>query len=407
MLHKRSCLILGLMVVTPAMAFENAKVLPSHVRNLNIRTVNTNIAQKTDDFGKSQPLAQPLAQNLTFAKIAQGEDILAAKQLEGFLLTEGLSLKDAVGNFTADLRGHIGVSAAILSYGVSDRLTLAVALPYYRASTAISVGFKKSDIGQRFLNSLARQDNNNQAAAREAGGKLNNAVGRLNDKLQENGFRSLNDWHDAGFGDVTLAGKYQMLKNETLIMATTAGVVAPTGRTDDPNILNDVAFGDGQFDVFGQIAGDQPLLTDVVLNEYAKYTVQLPGQRNLRQTTADESIEVENRTTKFKLGDKLDAGVASVYQPSFGLVAGVGYNYMRKFGDVYREVDADVKTKLEGGTDQQAHNAEVQLGYSALGLYQRGLIAAPFEVKLTYTKQLASQNLPITDLAQLDLNLFF
>jgi hypothetical protein len=54
-----------------------------------------------------------------------------------------------------------------------------------------------------------------------------------------------------------------------------------------------------------------------------------------------------------------------------------------------------------------AHNGEAQLGFSTVPLYQRGAFAVPFEMKLTYTKQLESRNMPITDLAQFDLNLFF
>ena len=144
-----------------------------------------------------------------------------------------------------------------------------------------------------------------------------------------------------------------------------------------------------------------------MVNQFAKYTVQLPGSRPTRMATEDEVIEVETRDTQFKLGDKIDAGCSVVYQPPQGLVAGVGYTYFRKYGDIYRDVPGAVKAKLEGGTDQVAHNGEVQLGYSTVPLYQRGTFAVPFEMKLTYTKQLASQNMPISDLAQLDLNLFF
>lgn len=406
-MHHLKGLLVGLAVTSPALAFESAKVLPAGVRNVNVRTVNTNIEQKTDADGKGKPLAQPLAQSLTFSKIAKSEEALAAKQLEGFLLTQGMTMDDMVGAFTADLKGHIGVAAGIFSYGVSEKLTLAIAAPYYRASTAIEVGFRKNETGQRFLNALAKPENNNQASAQEAGGKLNNAVGRLNDKLRDNGFRALEDWHDEGLGDMTLAGKYQVFKRGDLAAATTAGVVAPTGRPDDPEILNDVAFGDGQFDVFGQVATDQPLFGDVVANEYAKYTVQLPGERDMRMTTEDESIEVDKQETKFKLGDKVDAGLSLVYQPPEGVVAGLGYTYFRKYGDIYRDVPGAVKSKLEGGTDQVAHNGEAQLGFSTVPLYQRGAFAVPFEMKLTYTKQLESRNMPITDLAQFDLNLFF
>lgn len=389
------------------MAIESAKVLPKGVRNIDIRTVNTNIDSKTDRAGEAKPLAQPLAQDLTFAKIAKGENTTKAKQLRAFLADNGFSESDAVGSFTADLKGHIGVAATIASYGLSDKLTLAIAAPYYRASTSIAVGFKTTDTGQAFLDSLAKPDNNQQAAAVEAGSKINDAVGRLNDKLQDNGYRALEDWSGQGFGDLTLAGKYQLYKRDDFAVASTAGVVAPTGRVDDPDILNDVGFGDGQWDVFAQGAVDEPLWFDLSLNQFAKYTVQLPGVKSVRQATEEESIEVGKQEVPFKLGDKVDAGLSLSWSPPHGTVMGVGYNYFRKFGDIYKELPEDAKKKIEDATDQEAHNSEVMLGYSTLPLFQRGAFPVPLDLKLTYIRQLASRNLPVTELAQLDFNLFF
>lgn len=390
-----------------AWAFENTLVLPKGVRNLNLRSVTTEFDETTGPDGVRAPLAQPLMKDLTFNLIARDEDKLRGDQLRAFLTSQGFDESEAVGSFTADLNGRISVLAPISSYGITDRLTVALAVPVYTASTSVSVGFQPNATAAAFLASLSQPENNQTALAREAGEKLNNAVGQLNTKLTDNNYHALEDWNGQGVGDITLASKYRFLGTARLGGAFTSGLVAPTGRTDDPDILTDIPFGDGQWDIFGQFGFDQVAFGGLMFNQFGKYTVQLPDRKDVRAIEEDEEIEVQYTSTKFKLGDKIDAGTSLQWNPSFGLVSGVGYTYFRKFGDVYRDVEPETKGLLEKKTDQVAHNSEVQFGYSTLPHYQAGNIAVPFEVKVTYIRQMSSRNLPVTDLAQFDLNLFF
>ena len=398
---------IGLFLSPAAFGFESAKVLPKGVRNVNIRSVNTDLSHKTDRSGNSVPLSKPLAQDLTFEKIANGEDQLNADLLRGFLLENGFDESDSVGRFSADLQGHINVTAPIIAYGLTDKTTIAVAIPYYDAATAVEVGFSPNETAVAFLTALADDKNNNASKAAEVAGKLNNAVGRLNDKLATNGYRELEDWNARGLGDVTIAAKHALVQQSKLELAATGGLVAPTGRVDDPDILNDIAFGDGQWDVFGQATVDEHVGNSITLNQFAKYTHQLPGRKPVREATDEEAIEVEKKQARFKLGDKVDLGTSVQWQPSFGLVSGVGYTYFQKYADLYRDVEGAAKDKLERDTEQRAHNTEFVLGYSTVPLFKRGEFAVPFEMKLTYVRQLASRNMPVTDLAQFDLSLFF
>jgi len=397
----------ALLCAPSALAFESAKTLPAGVRNLDVRTVNTRIEEKTNGDGKAIPLAEPLAQQLTFDKIAKGEDELKAQLLRAFLLDNGFQEDDVVGEFSADLNAAVSVVAPIFGYGITENLTLAVAVPYYRATTKVEVGFTPNATAQRFLDALATTENNQTAAAREAGDKLNNAVARLNSKLADNGYRELEDWEGRGIGDVTLAAKHRAFDNGLFAFASTTGVVLPTGRVDNPDILTDLAFGDGQWDVFGQLITDESLGGGFLVNQHAKYTAQLPGRKVVREATFDEAIEVQQKNTRFKLGDKIDAGASLQWTPRFGLISGIGYTYFKKYGDRYTDVDADAKAKLQDETDQESHNREAVLGYSTVPHYQSGAFGLPVELKLTYTSPISSKNLPVSDLYQVDFNLFF
>ena len=400
--------VAALLAAAPqARAFEDTDVLPKGVRNLDVRAVSSDLDQKTDGQGNSQPLAEPLAKDLTFTQVAKEEEQLRAQELRAFLRSNNFNESDAVGQFTADLKGHVSVVAPIASYGLTDKLTFAVAVPVYAASTSLRVGFKPNATAQAFIAALARPENNQVASAYEAADKLNHAVERLNTKLVTDGYRQLNDWQARGLGDATLAAKYRFYAAGPIAVATTAGFVAPTGRTDDPDVLNDIAFGDGQWDTFDEMAVDERLGGDFRLDQFGKYTVQLPGRRQVRAVTADEPIDVGYASTRFKLGDKIDAGTSVKWEPAFGLIAGVGYTYFRKFGDVYRAVSPATKGELEKGTDQHAHNAEFVLGYSTVPFYRRKAFSVPLDAELTYIRQMSSANMPVADQAQFDFNLYF
>ena len=396
-----------LMFSVRGFSFEHTRVLPKGVRSLNIRTINTDLSEKTDAEGSPRPLAEPLHQDLTFQKIAKDETPIRAQQLKGFLLSNDFQLEDSVGTFTADLKGQLSVTAPILSYGFTDRLTCALAVPYYKAQTAIQVGFVPNEKAKSFLLAMSKTENNQIASAREAAGKMNDAVGRLNQKLKDHEFRALENWQASGLGDMTLAAKFRAIEEGPIAAATTGGVVAPTGRPDDPDILNDVAFGDGQWDTFGQIAVDESLPLNISLNQYAKYTVQLENRKDVRQVTAEEKIDIEKKNVSFKLGDRIESGVSIVWEPRFGVTAGAGVGFIRKFSDTYRGLEEATKTELEKNTGGSARTAEWSLGYSTVSLYKDGHVPVPFEVRLTETRQLASRNTPVTDLFQFDVSLFF
>jgi len=403
----RASVILFLLMPINSQAFETAKTLPQGVRNLNIRTVNTQIESKTDGSGNALPLAEPLKQDLTFEKIAHGDSPIKAKQLKAFLLINGFNEGQSVGTFAADLNGSLNVTAPIFAYGWTDDFSIAIAVPYYQAATSINVGFKANSTGQEFLNSLASPQNNQAGLAHEAGIKLNNAVSELNVQLDENGYGKLEDWQDSGIGDITLATKQRLINRPAFALATANGLVLPTGRVDDLDLLQDIGFGDGQTDFFSQWIFEQTLPSKINFAQHAKYTVQLPDSKNVRYVEEDEVIAVRSGVTRFKLGDKIDAGLSMTWTPDSGFVSGIGYNYFKKFGDIYRELPEYSKLILERDTVQTSHVAEFGIGYSTLPAYLRGDFAAPFEVKLSYLKQLRSANLPVTDLAQFDMNLFF
>ena len=394
-------------VCCPALAFEDTRVMPAKIRRLTLRVVTTNIADKTSSTGGKIGLASPLEKDLTYKDIIKSEKDPVKKALTaGFVDYQKTDRGQAVGTFRGDIKTRVTVFAPVFTYGLTNRITLAAALPVYNMATSVGLGFQSNQNGQQFLGLLSNNTNNQTASAREAAEKINNAVGRLNDKLQDNGYRRLNNWQATGMGDLQLLTKGLIVDDSAIKFAMTGGVVAPTGGIDDPDNLLDKGFGDGQWDLFGKAALDEPLSdTGLTLNQYASYTVQLPGQKTVRLVTSDETIEVEKRRVAYKLGDKVQAGTSLQFADDSGFSSGMGYNYHFKFADIYK---AGATSKiLQKDTLESAHEAEFEIAYSTVPAFQRKQIAVPMESKLSYKRQLASRNMPVTHFIQLDTGIFF
>ncbi|MFW7377990.1 MAG: hypothetical protein ACOH5I_04205 [Oligoflexus sp.] len=389
-------------------AFENTKVLPKGVRNVNVRTLYTQSSTKTDRNGDVEPLAEPLWRPLRFRNVLSGETGLKRQQLEGLMLQQGWNEETSLGDFHAQLNAQINVWAPIIAYGITDRITLAVAAPVYNASTDIQGGFTANQGAQNLISALTDPTMNNTQSGIEVAEKLQNAISRLNDKLVDNNFEPLNKWNHTGLGDITVVAKMLVLDGDFLKGATSLGFNAPTGKVDSPDIMTDLPFGEGQWDLFGQLTFDQVLFSGITLNEFVKYTYQAPGERDIRLKTYEETIEVPKEDTRFKLGDKLEAGTSLQFeQSSTGLIAGLGMQYFRKYSDRYETDLPLVKQELQRDTAQNAFYWQARIGYTSLPAFQRKEFAVPLIASIEYRQQYESRNSPRTNFTQLDIGIFF
>ncbi len=390
-----------------AQGFEHTKTLPKGIRSVIFRTVHTELNEKTNGSGVKESLEKPLNKDYKFSDAMKNDSETKKNRNRAYLAKEGFNEDDPLGRMNADLTGQVTVFAPIVSYGLSEKFTLAIAIPIYRASMDVELGFEPSEEAQGFLNSLAEPHSNKASIARDQGQKLNDAVGELNQKLADNGFKQLGYWSETGLGDMTLAGKYRFFETSFLKIATTTGAVLPTGRTDDPDNLTDIPFGDGTWDIFSSLSFDQPIGAGFFFNQYGKYTYQAPARRSVRLETDDEAIEVDKRFVDYKMGDKVDAGISLQWESQNGMGAGLGYTYYRKLGDDYK-VDPDVvENELEENTDQFATHAEAKVSFSGVPAYRSGAIPVPFSTGIEYKRHLSSINMPVSDLVTFDMAVYF
>jgi hypothetical protein len=404
------CIVSGIVFTDFASGAEDAKVMPAKIRRVTLRFVATDISEKTDGGFTANPLSKPLNKALTFNDILKGEkDPVRNALTAGFLTAEGFKTNEAVGFFAADVKTRVQVTAPVFTLGLTPATTIAVALPVYKMQTAAAVSFRANEMGQKFINALTSDFNNQTSSARDAAAKLNDAVSRLNTKLVDNGYLPLQSWKGQGLGDTQLVLKNRSYESGAFALATQAIVTAPTGRIDDPDNLLDKGFGDGQWDIAVGTAAEQSLsglVEGLSVSQYARYVEQLPARRTLRLVTSSETIEVPKARVFFDLGNRIETGAAALLATQTGWGGVLGYNYSYKGSDRY-DVPAETRSVLEKDTIETLHQAEAELVYSGVPAFRRGSIPVPFEVKLAYKRQIMSRNMPVSHQIQLDTGVFF
>lgn len=387
-------------------ALEHARVLPKGLRNIDIKNASASVSQKSDELGTFHPIAEPLAKDFTFKKVIENESGVNKMLLQSFLYGKFLET-DSLGTFTADMRGNVSVTAGIFSYGVTDSLTLALAIPYYQAKVRVSLGFQASENAQKLIDLLNDPANNQAAKSKELALKLENAVGELNNKLVLNGYTPIQDWQKSGIGDITLAAKYQFINGSFIRLANASGLTAPTGYSGDANVLVNIPFGTGSWGIFDTIYIDEVLSPDFWFNQYVKYTYQAPARKNFRLKTEDEAIVVPEERIRFKLGDRWETGVSAQYENYYGVILGTGLSYTRKQSDRYETDNREAKQALEKNTYDSSTYWETKIGYQSIPAFLRKEIPVPFNVTLEFKKHLQSINTVVKDLYTFDLNLYF
>ena len=397
---------LGSIFATSGFAVENAKVLPKGARNLDLKSVFTSIHEKSDSIGVYHPIAEPLAKEFTFRKVLENEKGINKMLLKSFMQGR-FSEDDSLGHFTADMKGNISILAGVLSYGVTEHLTLAIGVPFYQAKMNVKMGFEASPNALRLVEELNTPGNNQPGKSREIAAKITNAVGELNQKLLDNGYQPIQDFSKSGIGDITLAAKYQILNHPHVRLANAAGTIAPTGYAGDSSVPINIPFGTGSWGFFNTFYIDEPLTQDFWFNQYFKYTYQLPTRKTVRLKTEDETITVPRDDVRHKIGDRFETGISAQYEPSFGLIAASGLSYTRKHGDRYSVDDLNSKSAIEKDSHDWATYWEAKLGYQSIPAFLRKEFPIPFNVTLEMKRHLRSANTVVKDLYTFDFNLFF
>lgn len=282
-------------------------------------------------------------------------------------------------------------------YGLTNKITIYGFIPFYKAE--VDLRLQRTVKGRDVSGTLIEIDN------------VPDVDTRLIQSLMVNyyGYKPLGRWNSTNFGDAELGILYQLRKWKTAGLLMKLGMVLPTGRVDDPDILQDISFGDGQWDLFGEIGGGKINFSRrFSLDTWTRLTYQLPYKTVIRlPESATFPLTTRKGLTDIKLGNKAEYNLQVNAHFSDEWTTSLGYIFEYKESDKYKSPYIESNEILKLDTEKNSHTGKVKLNYSTVSLYQNKKFLAPLNLNLSIQTILGGKNVPKYQRADFEIALYF
>lgn len=319
----------------------------------------------------------------------------------------------SLGEFEMEANAQVSVQGLGYGRGISDHLTLYGQLPIYHAKTNVRFQQTKKSNLDATKNAILNSPTNTPASTFIK--QLTLQLPETNEQLLQSlivnfyGYKPLGNWEKDALGDVEIGGIYRLTNFDDKGLAVAAGLVLPTGDADDPDSLQDVPTGDGQYDAFMEtMAGVSFFDNNLQLDLTTRFTYQFASTKILR--TIDDPNLPLSRTKELmneKLGNKIDTTLNTSYKIYSWLKVNSAFIYNQTESTQYNTRDPKVKSALEANTFSTNQWIRVGIGFSSVELYKAKKMDVPCDLNLSAKKLLNAKNSADYERFDLDFRLYF
>ena len=305
-----------------------------------------------------------------------------------------------IGRVSVDYEYDIDVLDLGYSYGLTDKLSIGIHIPYYwiKNNVDTSLDTTNANVGLNPATGTC-------CIPLGAGGVPMDTDDVQNLVSDLYGFSKLDTWQRDGIGDTELGAKYQFYLRDSAAFAVTGGLRIPTGYEDDADKLNDVAWSYGNYALLLRLHYDylvsnlwKPVTTklhnpvpaagDLLLNLTFRYDYMLPDEKTMRIGDDPDQVLTTNRErVSRELGDLFGLEVSTKYQATDTTSFSATYTYAFKSKD---DIDGDEGynyDSLEANTDSSQQIIILAAAYSTMADYRKQQSAAPMEFSIAYRER--------------------
>tara|TARA_R110000868_G_scaffold132380_3_gene343223 strand:+ start:43778 stop:44944 length:1167 start_codon:yes stop_codon:yes gene_type:complete len=369
-----------------------SQTLPKGVRNLTFRLIKTNTIK-----GSYNAQGQPEGYSIN-SKI--NADVLIGLNGSVDTYLNGLSPADYndfnFGTFEGNATSDVFAQALGAGYGITDKITVYGFIPFYDAT--VDLNLERTEKGRKNVGSSIALEG------------LPEIDVRIIQNLFVNyyKYKPLGKWEATGFGDFEFGVMWNFYQEDDLGLLVNFGGVAPTGREDSPDILQDISFGDGQWDNFIEVGGDYKLTDDLSLDAWTRYTLQYKFKKNVRQPENKDFPMTEKKgISEIDLGDKILLGTQINYSIDDQWSPSLNYIFEYKAKDNYSSNSPTADAINESNTELRSHTVRLGISYSTLELFKQKKFILPGAINFAIQSVLGGKNTPKYERADLEFRLFF
>jgi len=303
-------------------------------------------------------------------------------------------------------------------YGISDRLTVGVFIPYWWVKNTVNARLDASHatVGKNPNITVMLVPLWLPETVRLTTEDVQNLLGRGLDingdgKIDIRGFRykRVETWSDSGLSDIEAGFRYQYLKTADWRLAFTGGARFPTGEVDDPDNLVDYSLGKGAYALLFRVNNDYTGIENLLLNATIRYDVLIPD-KEVQRVPDDVNLPITLNKEKVKrnLGDVFELELSGKYTFAKGFDLSLLYKYGAKQKDNISGSKGFAYESLELETNWTEHVYMVGLDYSTIPRYMEKRFPVPLTASLWYRNRFAgSINILKSQYIALGLQVFF
>jgi hypothetical protein len=321
-----------------------------------------------------------------------------------------------VGTSIVDFEYHIKKEEILLAYGLTDKVTVGIMIPYLWQKNEVKakLNTSKATVGKSVaLNTLAPLGFMDTVPLTK-----NDVLDLLGKGMDINGdgtvdtpgygYKKFDTWSNDAIGDIEAGVKYQYFKSENWRLAFTGGMRFPTGEADDPDNLVDLGFGYSLYTLLFRSQNDYTGIQNVLLNATLIYEVALPDSQSKRvPDDVNRPITTNKENVDRDVGDLIEFKLLGVYSFAKGFSFSAMYDFQYGFSD---QVDGDrdyLYESLEDETDFKSHECILGISYSTLPLFMEKKFSVPLVASLSYRNRFAGANLTKSQYINFGLQLYF
>jgi hypothetical protein len=396
--------------LTPFMDLNSARVMPKRISSVRYRGVFFRGTDHFSNSGESEPLSKLFDTKLSYRDLVAIDDPTADPaergSLEGLLKAWNISLDENVGRVTGDISLGVSTMVPVVVHGITDRFTLAVALPIFNYKINVDSGFVASQNLERFAEKLKLEKKYYPLSELMKG--INDPTGEAASRYK---YKPLTNQEGQAMGDLVTVAKYGILLDAPSILAVQGEITWPTGTPKDIDKIVGFPAGDGQMDLGIGVLYDYFFTEDNSLNTSIRYTSELSdtsAERIPYKTKRKISPDIDENTSR-NLGDHFHFQVGGQASPIKGVLAKAAYNVHYKFrdtfsGEKYPQYRYDF---LSEDTKSSAHTYILSLSVSNIPWVRVSRNFLPLELNLNYLGFIAGENMVKNPILSLELATYF
>ncbi len=318
-----------------------------------------------------------------------------------------------LGEYKVEAEGNVVAQGIGMGHGFTNKLTGYFALPLYRATSKVDLKQTKFSNMEAVKNSLQNltPTNTTESLVKQFTEQIPEASGEVIQSLITNyyGYKPLGNWNKSSPGDLEFGLMYNVISEINYGSTFVVGSILPTGQSDDPDNLQDIASGDGQTDLFVEnLSGVSFFDGFLELDVRNRYTHQLEETKYMRIPDNEEfPLTSKKQYIKEKLGDKIENEVSltTTFLESFS--QSIGILYQKKYANRYNLNSEMAKNILEKGSDEESMWLKASVKISTINFFKNNKFFLPLDIGGSYQSLMKGKNTPEYHRIDLDFRLYF